>query len=138
MSNRTKTSNLFLISACVFLISIFLGYLTYVMISGAPILRRNYELLPAGNIVEPASNEVQAVVNVEPIVIDEPPISYYIVRENDGRIGIFHRENGETHFMYNINTPITLLPEADRELLNQGVVLYTEEELTKFIEDFSS
>ena len=138
MSNQTKASNLILISVSVFVISIFLGYLTYVMISGVPILRRNHELLPAGNIVEPASSEVQAVVHVEPIVIDEPSASHYIVRENDGRIGIFRSENGETHFMYNINTPITLLPEADRELLRHGVVLYTEEELTRFIEDFSS
>ena len=140
--NKTKISNLFLISILTFAISIFLGYLTYLIISGAPIFQRNAPTtpLPAGNtfseIVVPtavvATDEIDVISNTESFE------EYYIVRENNGRIGVFAFQNGETHFLYNIDRLVRFLPETDQELLRQGVILRTREELTQFEEDFSS
>ena len=137
--NKTKISNLLLISVSVFAASVFAGYLGYVVITGAPILRRNVSTdpLPVNN---PFVSEVVMPVDAmdDEVDITSEMREHYIVKENDGRIGVFAYRNGETHFLYNIDTLVRFLPEADRRLIEQGVVFQTREELTAFEEDFSS
>lgn len=58
-----------------------------------------------------------------------------IVREYNGKIGVF-RGNGEKPYKvidYNVN----LLSDYDREILSEGLVMESDEELRKFIEDIS-
>jgi hypothetical protein len=128
---------------CTFIASVFLGYLSYVIISGSPIFRRETPLnplLPTNSILtEPIIPvDAQAINFSQFDDYDAIFEEFFIVRENNGRIGVFHSVGGVEYFLYNIHRPITLLPEADQELMRQGIVAYTREELTMLEEDFSS
>jgi len=123
----------------------FAGYLAHVMITGSPIFRRNTQnqVLPITNILnEPVIPVDAAAPNFTQLDLEyyyTPEISeFFIIRENSGRIGVFHSIGGEEHLLYNIHRPINLLPEQDQELIRQGIVLHTLEELTMFEEDFGS
>lgn len=58
-----------------------------------------------------------------------------IVREYDGKIGVFRgsSENPYKIIDYNVN----MLSDYDREIIAGGIVMESEEELRKFIEDIS-
>ena len=139
---KAKLLNLCLVTAATFVGSVFAGYLSYVIISGEPIFRRDAgENLPSSEVfteivlpVDAIAADTSDVYAPTEIVIEE----FYVARENDGRIGIFRSRNGDETFLYNIDTHVRTLPEADQELLRNGVVLRTREELTMFEEDFSS
>ena len=139
---KTKVSSLILISAATFAGSIFLGYFGYSIIGGGSDFRR--EINSPSSV--PASGTVSDIVLPVDAITDEPPDGaennaddeFFIVRENDGRIGVFVDTGGEVRFLYNIDRLVRFLPEADQALLRQGIVLHTREELTMFEEDFSS
>ena len=137
---KNKILSLALTSMCVFVASVFIGYMGQVIFSGAPILRRvepTHTPLPASNTFAELAIPADASLSedYEPIEVHE---DFYVMRENDGRIGVFAYRNGEPHFLYNIDRLVRFLPESDQELLRQGIVLYTREELTMLEEDFGS
>jgi len=139
---KNSLLNMCLVAAVTFAGSVFVGYLSYVIVSGEPIFRRNPDVnLPSAEvfteIVIPVDAMTTDVIDV-PEPVEEVSAEFYIARERDGRIGIFRSRNGEEQFLYNIDTLVRFLPETDQELLRRGVVLYTREELTMFEEDFSS
>lgn len=59
-----------------------------------------------------------------------------IVREYNGKIGIF-RGSGDKPYKV-IDYDVTLLSEYDREQLSTGMIMESDEELRKFIEDIST
>ncbi len=59
----------------------------------------------------------------------------YTVREFDGQIGIF---NGNEKTPIEVfDTSVALLPKSDQELLEQGIIVSTPEELQRIIEDYT-
>ena len=58
------------------------------------------------------------------------------VREYNGRIGLFKADSSVPYRV--IDYDISLMPEFDREQLREGVVMETEEELRRFIEDIAT
>ncbi len=59
-----------------------------------------------------------------------------IVREYDGKIGVF-RGNGDKPYKI-IDYDISLLSDYDRKELADGIIMESDEELRKFIEDIST
>ena len=59
-----------------------------------------------------------------------------IVREYDGKIGVF-RGNGDKPYKI-IDYDISLLSDYDRKELADGIIIESDEELRKFIEDIST
>ena len=59
----------------------------------------------------------------------------YIMREHEGQIGVFD-ENGTLLKIYEIN--LSLLPEYDQKLLENGIEIAGEQELRARIEDYTS
>ncbi len=59
-----------------------------------------------------------------------------IVREYNGKIGVF-RGTGDKPYKV-IDYDVSLLSDYDREELTDGIVMESEEELRKFIEDMST
>lgn len=57
------------------------------------------------------------------------------VREYNGKIGVF-RGSGDKPYKV-IDYDVNLLSEYDREQLSEGLVMESDEELRKFIEDIS-
>lgn len=60
----------------------------------------------------------------------------YIIREYDGRIGIFI--SGDNQPVKVIQVYVIHLPESDRMKLRQGITVNSRSELGKLINDFSS
>jgi len=142
--DKPKFSNIFLTSIIAFAISMLAGYFTYLAVTDVPFFRRDTEntVIPIDNILNEAVIPVDAAIpdfsrldsgDYVPVLNE-----FFIVRENNGMIGVFRSLGNEEHFLYNIPRPITLLPEQDQELLRRGIVLHTHEELTMFEEDFGS
>lgn len=68
--------------------------------------------------------------------VKELPEPVCIVREYNGKIGVF-RGGSETPYMV-VDFDTSLLSEADREDIGNGIVMESSEELRHFIEDISS
>ena len=65
----------------------------------------------------------------------EPPAQILrIVREYNGRIGIFSEKD---ELLEVINVYTKTLPETDRRLLREGIIVTSEQELRGIIEDYS-
>jgi hypothetical protein len=60
----------------------------------------------------------------------------YILKKYNGCIGVFNA--GESVPFKVIDTDVSLLPSFDRIALEDGIEIYTEEELDAIIEDFDS
>ena len=58
----------------------------------------------------------------------------YVVKEENDRVVVYR---GEMLFL-TTDTPVSLLPKSDRSRLQKGIVLYSDEELKKLIEDICS
>ena len=71
------------------------------------------------------SSEVDAMAEKE---------DFYTVKEYQGHIGVFRNEEPEPFEEIEVN--VDLFPEADRELLKNGIKAYTSEELNGVIEDY--
>lgn len=65
---------------------------------------------------------------------ESPPVCE--VREYNGRIGLFKADSSVPYRV--IDYDISLMPEFDREQLRAGVIMETEEELRRFIEDIAT
>jgi|GEM_PF-564965 len=60
----------------------------------------------------------------------------FIVREYDGDLGVF---KGDSELPYKIlDCNFSMLPDCDKEMFIEGVVLENEDELKKLIEDYTS
>ena len=67
-----------------------------------------------------------------------PESTLYVceVREYGGRIGVFRADSSVPYRV--IDYDISLMSDFDREQLREGVVMETEEELRRFIEDIAT
>lgn len=60
----------------------------------------------------------------------------YVMQSSNGIIGVYNY--GEEYPIKLINVEVKELPEADQNLLNSGIKIYSNEELTRLIEDYNS
>ncbi len=60
----------------------------------------------------------------------------YTVKEYEGEIGVFHNEETAPYRRLDVN--VSSLPEADQELLKEGIKVYSTEKLKSIIEDYES
>lgn len=60
----------------------------------------------------------------------EEPKNTYILKEYNGKIGVFENES----LIYTLNTYVFTLPENDKKLLNEGISVSTQEELYLLLE----
>ena len=68
-------------------------------------------------------------------IVSETPTIYAWVREHEEKIGVFD-QNGTLLEVWNVYTKT--LPKADRVMLREGVALYSEAELVRLREDYTS
>lgn len=87
-------------------------------------------LASAGNTVR-----MQREIHVEQAaaLAEKEPIGF-VLKTYQGKVALF-RENSETPYQI-LDIEAYLLPDADRELLEQGIFADSEEELLKFLEDW--
>ena len=63
------------------------------------------------------------------------PSPMYVVMDLRGSIAVY--KSGSTEPMQILETPVAVLPEADREMLANGIRVWSDEELQQIIEDYS-
>lgn len=80
--------------------------------------------------IAPSSQESSAIIAAASAK-DE---NLYIVKEYKGHIGIFH-DGDETPFE-EINIDVNIFPQADQDLLREGIPARGTAELTRIIEDY--
>jgi len=61
----------------------------------------------------------------------------YIMRDKDGYVGVF-LEGDANNPIYMTDIVVLSLPEADREMLKEGIRVSGEEALREMLEDFGS
>lgn len=90
-----------------------------------------------------ATNDSSTHTNTEMLLDSLPPASgqeisgvHYIIREYDKRIAVF-KENSDSP-LYVTEVYVNELPKADKKLLKDGIHVYSEKELTRLIEDYTS
>lgn len=66
--------------------------------------------------------------------VSEAVTYQYVVKEHDGKIGIFAPGNAEPGQVLDIDTSV--LPELDQLALEQGIEIRSDAELRRLIEDF--
>ena len=60
---------------------------------------------------------------------------HYIVKESNGKIGVFHSDGSVP--LYLLDSPyVRDLPEYDRKLLQQGIIAQSNAELLEILEDY--
>jgi len=70
---------------------------------------------------------------------EEKPSEYYLVKEIDGIIKVFHYDaQGNERLLQNTDISFSLLSESDQQMFSKGVILSVEEELTNLLQDFES
>ncbi len=77
-------------------------------------------------------------MNSEPIPVADHPSSYYIIKSfGGGKIGVFENESENPKFVIS-EIALMALPVLDRELLKEGITVYSDEDLYALIEDLDS
>lgn len=76
--------------------------------------------------------------DAEQKIAENPYIAedYYTVQEYQGKIAVFKNNDKVPTDIF--DAYVALLPAHDRELLEEGIVIQTPEELQKIIEDYTS
>ena len=87
-----------------------------------------YLLIISKKIEKIVDNNVQDVF--EEVVSTEKTV--YTVKEYNGKIAIYENEA----LIYTLDRYVFTLPEYDKKLLSSGIVVSTEEELYKIIEEY--
>ena len=87
-----------------------------------------YLLIISKKIENITENNVQDVF--EDVTNREKTV--YTVKEYNGKIGVYENEA----LIYTLDRYVFTLPEYDKKLLSSGIVVSTEEELYKIIEEY--
>ena len=59
----------------------------------------------------------------------------WLVMEYDGKVAVF--SPGSVTPVQILDTPVAVLPEADRQMLSEGIRAWSDEELQTLLEDYS-
>lgn len=86
----------------------------------------------AARMVERAKSDAVAK---EVSMAEREPVGF-VLRECEGRLALY-RENSVKPYQI-LDVQVYLLPEADREALKTGIVVETEAELRRLLEDFDA
>ena len=71
-----------------------------------------------------------------PKITETPPV-FYIVKQHNDRIAVF--VNGNNEPLQILDSPFVRdLPEYDRQMLSKGIIVETNEELLKILEDYDN
>lgn len=89
---------------------------------------------------QPSSDPQQTTQSAAPPIEKEPePIpspSGYLLRSYDGRLAVFREGSDTPEMIFDVYT--RLLPQSDRERLEEGISAPDYETLTRLIEDYIS
>lgn len=80
------------------------------------------------------NSEVESeVINAETLVTEE---RYYILKEYNGKIASFYYDDENPIDVFDVY--VNSFGEYDKEALCKGIIAYSEEELNRLIEDYTS
>lgn len=90
---------------------------------------------PAGKTDDGTSaGNAETDQNPEPATAEESPVTLYVVREYNGKIGVFSSDGG---LLRTVSVMVSALPVKDRDALTAGINVTSFAELNALLEDFS-
>ena len=115
----------------IFIFSLFL--LTILIISSILLsyLLLSNKIMEMNKIEQITEPDIPAYENIENDYEEELPI-VYILKEYNGKIGVY--ENNA--LIYTLDTYVFTLPEMDKQLLRDGIVISDKNELLNLIEEY--
>ena len=122
-----KNRNYFTISILFLVVALF--------IIGAVLILSKLEKLPGDDV---AIRSQKAEISSVAPPIEETADDYYTIKTTkEGKIGVFYGRATEPKFLLH-DILLIALPEFDRRLLEEGITVYSNEDLYKLIEDLDS
>ena len=104
-------------------------------ILGTVLVINKMEKVPGDNVTV-SSNDLNT--SSSPLFSEKKNTDFYKIKITpDGKIGVFYGETEEPNFVLH-EIVLMALPKFDRELLSQGITVYSNEELYTLIEDLDS
>ncbi|MCH5304288.1 MAG: hypothetical protein J1E41_05440 [Ruminococcus sp.] len=85
---------------------------------------------------EKSSEQVQFETFSTEVVTEIEPQELYVVKSDEGRIAVLDAKTGE--IIKKTDTIVSILPEEDRRMLNEGIKVESDEKLRLLLEDFCS
>ncbi|MGI6030973.1 MAG: hypothetical protein ACOX7F_05670 [Eubacteriales bacterium] len=132
MAQAPKNSTLLLITAVAVVLAVSLPFCTARTDSEPSVSEYTPSVAQNSRSVTPPVTDSPLVFEEE-LASDEP---MYIAKNFQGRIGVF---SSASPFPFQvIDIYVKYLPEADQQLLEEGIPLYSQEELTRLCEDYGS
>jgi len=111
---------------------------------------KRQQAMPEQLVVQPQQTEAEAsqtpgqpasvtVTVAEPETAEEPAKQSYFVIEQSGRVcAFFIDKEGKRTFSHTLSIELDDLRAEDRKLFREGITVYSKEELSSLVEDFSS
>ena len=93
-------------------------------------------LLLNNKIIESSSTIIEFEPDVPAFEIKDEATAkkeiYYVLKEYNGKIGVYENES----LIYTLDIYVFTLPEVDKQLLKDGIIVYTKEKLYELIEEY--
>lgn len=93
-------------------------------------------LLLNNKIIESSSTIIEFEPDVPAFEIKDEATAkkeiYYVLKEYNGKIGVYENES----LIYTLDIYVFTLPEVDKQLLKDGIIVSTKEKLYELIEDY--
>jgi hypothetical protein len=104
-----------------------------------PIRLRNNTNVPqpsSSNVLSNSTANETSSQETSGIITMASKIDKYIVKEYNGRIGLFYNDETKPREVY--DSDVSTLPEKDQEELKKGIVIKDRNSVHKIIEDYGS
>lgn len=98
-------------------------------------LKQQEELFPSAT---PPANQPASLNITLPEETPEPKPMYFVVAQNNEVAVFTFDEQGDKRFSYKLAIDLEALPLIDQKLFEEGIPLYSKQELFELTEDFSS
>jgi hypothetical protein len=93
-------------------------------------------LLLNNKIIESSSTIIEFEPDVPAFEIKDEATTkkeiYYVLKEYNGKIGVYENES----LIYTLDIYVFTLPEVDKQLLKDGIIVSTKEKLYELIEEY--
>ncbi|MCL2204782.1 MAG: hypothetical protein FWB88_12680 [Defluviitaleaceae bacterium] len=126
-----------IIGSCILSVVLGVGF-GYLLFGGATVNARIYTDTPVQAAVPAVSGKINEVVSYLAESEALLPAHRYVVTVVDGYIAVFYAEGAGGGLLEITTTPYHSLPTADREKLQRGIPVYTEEALGRILQDYGS
>ncbi|MCL2500202.1 MAG: hypothetical protein FWE90_07680 [Defluviitaleaceae bacterium] len=125
------------IGSCVLSVMLGIGF-GYLLFGGASVNASIYTGSVTQDAVPVASGTIHEITAAVSDDEETLPVHRYVVTVVDGYVTVFYADHAGGDIKEATTTPVNVLPAADIERLQEGIRVYTEEALSRLLQDYGS